>query len=117
MIEIFGQPFEPVQLILEFFGIRSIALRDVGVDNRDAVYRSLYLYAVAVGTPTACPKTRTVTADNVFLGVNSGGASWLDGKIALPRIENRAWSAVERHNHFNEEKIFLLLHLLRSWSG
>jgi hypothetical protein len=72
---------------------------------------SLYLY---VNTTEADSLSETGNIDNdtvnLTVGINANDASDFSGSIALVRVYNRALSALEIQNHFNQEK-----HLFGVW--
>ena len=79
------------------------------------VHTGLILYknglvADATGAETGTYTGMGNSSAPLTIGARSGGAPYFDGGIALPRIYNRALSALEIQNHFNREK-----HLFGVW--
>ncbi len=89
-----------------------------GADYRDSTWHQvvatygegyLRLFRDGVATVTPIAETRTLAYSAVDLTI-SAATETLEGQVALVRLYNRALSALEIQNHFNQEK-----HLFGVW--
>ena len=80
------------------------------VGTQQANDLSLFVNTSLVAGPTTFAGARSTTDSPAYFGWQGAVTRYFDGCIALPRIYNRALSALEIQNSFNREK-----HLFGAW--